>query len=1563
MSKKNAIEKSQYINNEYKEYLRSSFHFGDENVQKLYEEQLNQEELFKGPYVSLTLPFQRGRTVRQLINDGTLCSSFSRLNNISFDRPLYAHQEESINLINSGHSAVVTTGTGSGKTECFLYPILNEILRDIENGNNDVGIRAIFLYPMNALVNDQIDRLKSILSLCPDITFGFFTGDTPEKVDKNYRENEEKRGNIISTNERVSRDEIRANPPHILFTNYSMLEYLLIRPNDYSIFMPKALKNWKFVVLDEAHTYSGTLGIEISMLMRRLTGLTEKKPRFILTSATLGEEGKSENDIVEFAQKLTSTKFDVNDIIFSKRIPLNKKDFHYEVSGEDYIQLDNAQKNISIIKNIVSKYINVDTESKAELLYELLKSDKHVYRLYNNLKDKSKTFKKVLNELNDLKENELIALINLINGAEKDGIGLYDLKYHSFIRPLNGAFVTLDKDPKLSLTKRNKIENLKAFELGNCKYCNTPYIVGQIRKNLNNQLDYLLQNKEIDVYENYGENKNVSLDYFLFSDELNEDVNKDILEEYQVCIKCGEIHEAGNINAKTCKCGDNYKRSIYKVNLPRKKEESYNNISGCPCCGMHSSSGVVKLLNVGQDEGTALIGQILYEAIDEGDEEKINQPTKLSFSARRKELQPKDERTKQFLAFSDSRQQASFAAIFFDSNHTRMLRKRLIWKIIEENKYKKIDVDEAIENLRVLIKNKQLFNNNMSDYKNAWTTILTDLLKVDGSYDGEGMALYYFDLNLDDIFNHQINEQDIQDNFGQYHINKNDLEIITKVVFEQFKTAPAIDYSKSKLTPEERLENLGFRRFDNSVELLSAKGKKDIKSFLPIKAEDNYVVRYIEKVCDCNSEEAKNILREIFETIGIEGKILKQQGRDPYYKIDASNYNIKNYKESKFYQCCKCGKITPYNVHNKCVRDKCNGTLVEIDPDETLKNNYYRKKYKNKKIETVIIKEHTAQLNREKAKEYQEDFKNKKINILSCSTTFEMGIDIGDLETVFMRDVPPTPANYVQRAGRAGRRKDSSAYILTYCGSRSHDYTYFQNPEKMISGIIKPPYFDVLNQKIITRHLMAACLGFFFRKYPEYYKTIEDFVFKSGNTKFNTYIKSHPQKLNLYINQRVLPEDVYVSYRNFKWFENMGNKDEKLELFADTIKLTEEEYLQAKTEAIKCEKYRDAEYYTKQIEKLHKTKLLDALSKYCVIPKYGFPVDIVELEVYIDGKRNNDINLTRDLRIAISEYAPGSEVIVDGKKYISEYIILPKTGEFPRNFIYKCPACETVNIFPSDQEKHKCRCCGEALDDECPDFYIDPIYGFRTGINKESTRLKPKRSYAGDMTYIGGGVNEGKSLKFNDVISIVTSANDELLVKNKENFYMCPICGYTQIARRNSILKNIMKEHKNYRQFNCNNKTLQKIELGHSFRTDVARLNIPSLKLVDADNKNKSYSKALSFMYALLEGMSNALNIDRNDIDGVLDRNFETCSFDVLIFDNVPGGAGHSKRLIDKDDFIAVLQNTLDKVSQDCCDENTSCYNCLRNYYNQSFHEKLVRKYAKEETEYLLKEIRKLNNR
>lgn len=133
MKKLNPIERSQYIDSKYKEYLKSSFEFGKSHLQKLFVEQLENEKLFKGPYVDLSFPFQRGKNLESLIEEGVVCKSFKRLDDINFTRPLYSHQEGSIRTIGKGHSAIITTGTGSGKTESFLYPILNDLLFDVSN--------------------------------------------------------------------------------------------------------------------------------------------------------------------------------------------------------------------------------------------------------------------------------------------------------------------------------------------------------------------------------------------------------------------------------------------------------------------------------------------------------------------------------------------------------------------------------------------------------------------------------------------------------------------------------------------------------------------------------------------------------------------------------------------------------------------------------------------------------------------------------------------------------------------------------------------------------------------------------------------------------------------------------------------------------------------------------------------------------------------------------------------------------------------------------------------------------------------------------------------------------------------------------------------------------------------------------------------------------------------------------------------------------------------------------------------------------------------------------------
>ena len=960
MSKRNPIERSQYINSQYKEYLRSSFEFKTSKLQKLFEQQLEVEDLFKGPYVDLNLPFKRGMSLDEMIADGAVCKSFRRLGDMNFERSLYSHQEESIRHICSGRSAIITTGTGSGKTESFLYPILNELMSDVEKGNMEVGVRAIFLYPMNALVNDQIDRVRKILTQCHEITYGFFTGETKESVPKNYREKYgAENDTFIPENELVSREEIRKNPPHLLFTNYSMLEYLLIRPNDYSIFAPERLNNWKFVVLDEAHSYYGSLGIELSLLMRRLTGLAPNKPRFILTSATLGEQGKSESEIVNFARSLTSASFDIQDIIFSKRILLSSSKLSYTIDAGDYSEIKKSKNDIQTVRTIGNRYKNVDSMDLKSYLYELFVGDKNVFHLYEILKDGSKSFKSILASFNNqITSEQLIDLIDLINMAEKDGIGIFDLKYHSFVRPLAGAYITLGNNPQLSLTKTNMLGDLKAFEAGNCRYCNSPYIIGKIQRNEGDGLDYLYQNKEVDIYENYGNNEFVSIDYFLMSNELNEEeVDHDILEEYKVCSKCGAIHAAGNLNARRCNCGDSFQHSIFKVLQSKKdgEETAFNNINQCPCCGHKARAGVVKSLNVGKDEGTALLAQILYEAIDDGTETK-KKTGKLSLK-RKESIQSEPEalNVKQFLAFSDSRQQASFSAAFLDSNQVRMLQKRLIWKVIEDNQYRNISVDQLTSTLSGMIKEGNLFQNDLSAHKNAWITTLVDLLKVDGSNDGEGLGLYFFDVDLTDIMT-QVDEEDVEAEFGEYNITKKDLKTIMQVVFGIFKVAPAINSIKSTLTPDEKMEALEYRRFDNYVMFNCPKTINGVRSFLPVKGKDNMVVRYVQKVCDCGEESAKVLLEIVFNNLAVEGELFKKHETKECYQIEASKYVVKNYKTSKYYICSKCGRLTPYNVHNKCVQDKCDGTLSEVDPDEALETNYYRRQYKTKKIESIVVK-------------------------------------------------------------------------------------------------------------------------------------------------------------------------------------------------------------------------------------------------------------------------------------------------------------------------------------------------------------------------------------------------------------------------------------------------------------------------------------------------------------------------------------------------------------------------------------------------------------------------------
>ena len=783
MKKLNPIEQSEYIEKEFREYVKSTFQIEDEIYEKEFQKELERAELCKGPFLSSELPFEKGHSINELVDEGKISREFLKLSKINMDLKLYQHQEKALEIIGQGHNAVITTGTGSGKTESFLYPILNHILKEIEEGKGGPGIRALFLYPMNALVNDQIERVREILSNYPQITYGCFTGETLEKGNENLREKlSAKYETEIPENEIVTREEIRKNPPNLLFTNYSMLEHLLIRPSDFNIFTSQYINKWQFVVLDEAHTYTGALGIEIALLMRRVTGISNREPQFILTSATLGDEKKDIDKIIDFAESLTSRKYSKDDIIFAKRVPLNSKEIGYSVKPEKYTEIIENYQDIDKVRRIIQEYAKIDDcKSKEEMIYELLVKDKNVYLLYDQVKNaKKKTFKEIKSEIDkniSMSNQQLIDLIQLITKANKNGKTLFDSKYHTFIRTLDGAFITLGKNKKIRLTNHKEIDGMKAFEIGLCRYCNHMYIIGKIYENQNGCK--LHQNADIDIDENYGDIENINVDYFLIKDnsEIDEKFVDDV-EEYVVCSKCGTIFGKNNINAKRCNCGKEYEVELLRV----KNEESEikNNISTCLCCTRRSSSGVgiVSGFHLSKDSATALLSQILYETLGKKDNESEDSGEKklsLNFNFENK---PKTEKEiKQFIAFSDSRQQASFFASFFEYTHKRFLRKRLLWEELRKNNHEPIKMPTLTARLTKVIEDNNLFDSENSNFQEAWITAMCELLNIDGNNTAEGLGIFAFQLDEKEIEAalNRFNEDDINNFCNQYNINKNEL--------------------------------------------------------------------------------------------------------------------------------------------------------------------------------------------------------------------------------------------------------------------------------------------------------------------------------------------------------------------------------------------------------------------------------------------------------------------------------------------------------------------------------------------------------------------------------------------------------------------------------------------------------------------------------------------------------------------------------------------------------------------------------------------------------------------
>jgi hypothetical protein len=366
----------------------------------------------------------------------------------------------------------------------------------------------------------------------------------------------------------------------------------------------------------------------------------------------------------------------------------------------------------------------------------------------------------------------------------------------------------------------------------------------------------------------------------------------------------------------------------------------------------------------------------------------------------------------------------------------------------------------------------------------------------------------------------------------------------------------------------------------------------------------------------------------------------------------------------------------------------------------------------------------------------------------------------------------------------------------------------------------------------------------------------------------------------------------------------------------------------------------DMDWANRRIETIKRRQLIDFLASHTVIPKYGFPVDVVELATLSHIPASKNIQLERDLRTAISEFAPSSQVVANGYVWESTGLMVVKNRTWPIYWYAICPKCNRFYIQRGSLEDAPpsipCEIHGDIPRGEVHKF-ITPIFGFVTSKDYEPQKpgeSRPKKEFTTRPYFFNYKEPEEKKFPIGKFkIKCRYSSDGELAVVCKGRkgvgFWICFTCG-AAFSERQRV------KHKTPYGIECSSVLRGPLHLGHTFKTDVISISFEEPQIGQKDD-----SFWFSLLYAILEGASQALGIRRQDLDGCLYLSEEGIM--LILFDNVPGGAGHVKRLMDEKSFKEVLNSALLRVKNCTCGTETSCYGCLRNYQNQFCHEQLKR--------------------